>query len=73
MSCSVEFSMNKLLFFPVAFPRGYSDVFMHTYDRLGSFLEVQNFEFQYFMVLSQEVYFQCCYSMKLAIDPRHIY
>ena len=31
------------------------------------------FQIHQFLVLSQEVYFQCSYSMKLAILPRYIY
>ena len=33
---------------------GYSDIFVHTYTRLGSFLGVQNFEFQYFCGFSEK-------------------
>ena len=50
MPCSVEFSMSKLfIFFSGGAPTGVLC--------LGPFLEVLNFEFQCFMVLSQEVYF----------------
>ena len=41
--------MNNLFIFSGGAPTGVL--------RLGPFLEVQNFEFQYFMVLSQKVHF----------------